>query len=44
MEETFVITEIKRIIMVGKEEYPEQMTSFGHTLNYNELIFHFIKH
>ena len=41
MEEKFVITEINRIVMVGKNEYPEQMTSFGHTLNHNELIFHF---
>ena len=44
MEEKFVITEIKRIIMVGKEEYPEQMTSFGHTLDCNELIFHISGH
>ena len=44
MEEKFVITEIKRIIMVGKEEYPEQITSFGHTLNCNELIFHISGH
>ena len=41
MEEKYVITEIKRVIMVGKEEYPERMTSFGHTLDCNELIFHF---
>ena len=41
MEEKFVITEIKRIVMVGKNEYSEPMLSFGHTLNYNELIFHF---
>ena len=44
MEEKFVITEIKRIVMVGKNEYPEPMLSFGHTLNYNELIFHFSGH
>lgn len=44
MEEKFVITEIKRIVMVGKNEYFEQMLSFGHTLNYNELIFHFSGH
>ena len=41
MEEKFVIMEIKRIVMVGKNEYSEPMLSFGHTLNYNELIFHF---
>ena len=44
MEEKFVITEIKRIVMVGKNEYSEPMLSFGHTLNYNELIFHFSGH
>ena len=44
MEEKFVITEIKRVIMVGKNEYSEPMLSFGHTLNYNELIFHFSGH
>ena len=44
MEEKFVITEIKRIVMVGKNEYSEPMISFGHTLNYNELIFHFSGH
>jgi AraC-like DNA-binding protein len=27
--------------MVGKDEYPEQTISFGHTLEQNELIFHF---
>lgn len=44
MEENFVITEIKRIVMVGKNEYSTPMISFGHTLNYNELIFHFSGH
>jgi len=44
MEEKFVITEIKRIVMVGKNEYSEPMLSFGHTLHYNELIFHFSGH
>ena len=28
MEEKFVITEIKRIVMVGKNEYSEPMLSF----------------
>ena len=41
MEERFVITEIKRIVMVGKNEYSAPMLSFSHTLNSNELIFHF---
>ena len=41
MEEKFVITEISRVIMVGKEEYPKRMISFSHTLEYNELIFQF---
>ena len=44
MKEKFVITEIKRIVMVGKNEYSTPMISFGHTLNYNELIFHFSGH
>ena len=41
MEEKFVITEIGRVIMVGKEEYPKGTISFSHTVKYNELIFHF---
>ena len=41
MEEKFIITEIKRVVMVGKDEYPDQTLSFGHTLRSNELIFHF---
>ena len=44
MEEKFVITEIKRIVMVGKNEYSEPMTSFGCTIHQNELIFHFSGH
>ncbi|MBR2612083.1 MAG: helix-turn-helix transcriptional regulator [Clostridia bacterium] len=36
-----IIQEISRVILVGKEEYPEQMTSFSPSLNYHELIFHF---
>lgn len=44
MEERFVITEITRVIMVGKEEYPEQKTSFSSNLFSNELIFHFSGH
>ena len=44
MEENFVITEIKRVVMVGKNEYSSPMISFGHTVNHNELIFHFSGH
>lgn len=44
MEEKFVITEIKRVVMVGKNEYCAPMISFGHTVNHNELIFHFSGH
>ena len=44
MEEKFVITEIKRVVMVGKNEYSTPMISFGRTLNHNELIFHFSGH
>lgn len=41
MEEKFIITEIKRVIMVGKEEYPVQKTSFSSDIRHNELIFNF---
>ena len=41
MEEKFIITDILRVAMVEKGEYPEKKTSFGHYLNGNELIFHF---
>ena len=41
MKEEFIITEICRVIMVGKDEYPAQVTSFKHALRCNELIFHF---
>ena len=41
MEEKFVITKINRVILVGKDEYLEKKTSFRHTLEHNELIFHF---
>lgn len=44
MEEDFVITGIKRVIMVGKNEYPEQLTSFKHDLKCNELIFNISGH
>ena len=36
----FAITNIHRVIMVGKEEYPEQITEFrSKSLKHNELIF-----
>ena len=41
MEEKFIITGIKRVVMVGKEEYPNKNLSFSHNLTSNELIFHF---
>lgn len=40
MEKDFIITKIDRIIMVGKEEYPEKRTAFGTHVISNELIFH----
>lgn len=44
METDFVVTDIKRVIMVGKDEYPEQVTSFKHDLESNELIFNISGH
>lgn len=44
MENKFVITDIIRVVMVGKDEYPRQMISFKHTAIPNELIFHFSGH
>ena len=44
MEEKFVITEINRIVMVGKHEDSTPMISFGNAVNHNELIFHFSGH
>lgn len=36
----FVVTNIHRVIMVGKEEYPEEVTEFkSRYLKHNELIF-----
>ena len=41
----FVITNIHRVIMVGKEEYPEQVTEFKTSyLKHNELIFNLSGH
>ncbi len=39
MEKHFAITEIKRIIYVGEEEYNEKITRFTMERVYNELIF-----
>ena len=39
MEKNFIITGIKRVILVGKDEYKEDFTSFKHSLSVNELIF-----
>ena len=41
MEEKFIITDIHRVAMVGKSEYPDMKTSFSPNLKYNELIFHY---
>ena len=44
MENNFIITEIRRIIYVGKDEYTEKRTSFSNFVNSNELIFHLSGH
>ena len=41
MTTKFLITDIARVAMVDKHEYPEKTTRFSHTLKHNELIFHF---
>lgn len=41
MEDSFVITKINRVIMIGKEEYPEKTSVFSNELKHNELIFNF---
>ena len=41
MNDKFLITNIHRVIMVGKEEYPEKVTEFkSKRVTHNELIFH----
>lgn len=41
MNDKFLITNIHRVIMVGKEEYPEKVTEFkSKRVAHNELIFH----
>ena len=41
MENSIVITEIKQVILVGKEEYRDDRTAFRSTLPSHELICHF---
>lgn len=41
MEKLFIITEIVRVISVGKETHPDQVTKFRADLKSNELIFQF---
>ena len=41
MKERFIITDISRVAMVGKGEYPDVKTSFSPNLRHNELIFHY---
>ena len=40
MNNKFAITDIKRVILVGKDEYKETITSFTNKTCSNELIFH----
>ena len=41
MNDNFIITEIHRVAMVDRDEYPEKKTKFSANLKYNELIFHY---
>ena len=41
MEKDFIITEIVRVISVGKEKHPDRVTKFRADLKSNELIFQF---
>lgn len=42
MNNRFMITNIRQVILVGKDEYKEAVTSFSHNkMCRNELIFHF---
>ena len=40
MTNDFIITSIKRVILVGKNEYPDDKTVFHADLRSNELILH----
>ena len=44
MNKNLIITEINNVIYVDKDRYQEQETAFFHTLEYQELIFHFSGH
>ena len=41
MLKNFFITDISRILLVGKSKHPEKQTKFNSNLIYNELIYHF---
>ncbi len=41
MKQDFIITRIKRVILVGKNEYPQSKTTFTNQLESSELIYHF---
>ena len=40
MNQNFIITEISKVILVGKNEYPSHIISFTGNLTHNELIYH----
>ena len=40
MKQDFNISKISRVILVGKNEFPEKLTLFNNDLNCNELILH----
>ena len=41
MNGAFIVTKLRRVILVGKNEYADAVTEFTHDLKSNELIFHF---
>ncbi len=41
MKQDFIVTGIKRVILVGKNEYPQSKTTFTNPLGSNEIIYHF---
>ena len=41
MKQGFIITGINRVILVGKNEYPQNRIVFKHSVVSNELIYHF---
>ena len=40
MNQNFIVTNIRRIKLVGKDEYKEKVTIFHHNLKSHELIYH----